>query len=231
MGYFDQFGKYTSDDTTAAESTPGNSYETQTGDTTLHFVGDLNAYRNGYSNTLVDGFNYSTTLGPSFSTTVGSCNQTTVGVNIQTTVGVNIQVTLGLWEAEIKAVAIQNAVNRGKVFEWNAVETYESKTGMHYSLKPSGETEFAQQYETYAKTNSLVANDDVRNIVNGKHEYTAFYSFVATDSYEAAGACMIKRAREVTIEASTVASMTVASQSIRVTPTNTTIIGAIVNIG
>lgn len=174
MGYFDGFGDYnnttgvqvTASNTTIGDSAKkqvGNSYSEQQGNATTFSVGNSNTLRRGVINSLTEGFNFSTVLGPAFSTYVGCYTPTTAGGKIEFVSPFAVKQTLGAWDVDIK-VAIQNKVNKGTVYDFNTSTTYESKTGRHYKLKPSGDETFAKQMTTYAaKADSII--QEIRQLV------------------------------------------------------------------
>ncbi|NDC54339.1 MAG: hypothetical protein EBZ74_08615 [Planctomycetia bacterium] len=167
MGYFDGLGDYNnttgvqpaSSNTTNGNSAKwqnGNSYSEQNGNTVTSAKGNSDSFRRGYSNSLVEGVSFSTTLGASYSTIVGFNLPTTGGGKIEHIVPFSLKQTLGVWDADIKGVLVQNKVNNGTVFDWNKSTTYESKTGTHYKLKPSGDQDFASKMQKYVGTENNV---------------------------------------------------------------------------
>jgi hypothetical protein len=176
MGYFDGLGDYnnstgvqpTSSNTTNGNSAKwqnGNSYSEQNGNSVTSSSGNSDSIRRGYSNSLVEGFNFSTTLGASFSTIVGANVPSTGGGKIEHITPWSLKQVLGAWDVDIKW-AIQNKVNSGRVYDFNTTDTYESKTGKNYKLKPSGDVDFANKMQKYVNTQDNVIQWLTETIAN-----------------------------------------------------------------
>lgn len=149
----------------SAKLTEGDTYSKQVGNSTTEAQGNSNSLRNGYANSLVEGFNFSTTLGASFSTIVGANVPTTGGGKIEHITPWSLKQVLGAWDVDIKW-AIQNKVNSGTVYDFNVSTTYESKTGRHYKVKPSGDETFASQMKKYAATSNNIIQSVINTFVN-----------------------------------------------------------------
>ncbi|MFM8537060.1 MAG: hypothetical protein ACKOES_03165 [Planctomycetaceae bacterium] len=180
MGYFDGLGAWnnstgvqpTSSNTTNGNSAKwqnGNSFSMQIGNSVTSSSGNSDSIRTGYSNSLVQGFNFSTTLGFSFSTIVGTNVPSTGGGKIEHITPWSLKQVLGAWDVDIKW-AIQNKVNRGRVYDFNITNTYESKTGKNYKLKPSGDVDFASKMEKYVGTQVNVIKTLRETIAENKNQ-------------------------------------------------------------
>jgi hypothetical protein len=107
------FGTF-SDKTTNSESTPGDKYSRQVGDSVTVQDGNKSVYQNGWLNTVTTGFEFKTIAGTSV-TTIG-------GGKLDVNAGVKTAVML-LGEVDVR-IGDTHKIGHGEVYEWSKQKTH-----------------------------------------------------------------------------------------------------------
>ena len=253
MSYFAGLGDYnnttgvgpTASNVVDGDSTrriDGDIYDEQNGDTTLFWTGRVSASRTGWSNSLLVGCDFATTLGDSKVVLMGLNTKTTAGGVIDTTMSVALNTVLGV-DVDAK-FGVQTKVVYGNVYRQKAATTRCSPaTG--YRLIPDQEL-FEQEanrfveaeqhtfaeiqstcFEEIERVGEMIDNclGGMRHIALGNHRISARQITVQTS------AIALQPAEDFFGNPQLGSNRLEMSDQIVLMSPNTTIQGAIVNLG